>query len=56
MKVYDKEIYNKQESLKTIVIIIIVFLLGFFAGYFAHPFNEVHEQNSTNNTYIVENK
>lgn len=58
MKVYDKEIYNKQESLKTIVVIIIVFLLGFFAGYVAHPFNEVHEQKNknTNNTYIVDNK
>ena len=56
MKVYDKEIYNKQESLKTIIIFIVVFLLGFFAGYVAHPINEAHEQKNTNNTYIVQNK
>ena len=43
MKVYDKEMYSKQESIKTIIVFIIVFLLGFFAGYMAHSFNENHE-------------
>ena len=43
MKVYDKEIYSKQESLRTIVVIIVVFLLGFFAGYMAKSFNETHK-------------
>ena len=56
MKVYDKEIYNKQESLKTIVILIVVFLLGFFAGYMAHSFNETPKQENTNSTYIVDKK
>ena len=31
MKVYDKEIYEKQESIKYTLLIIIVFLVGFFA-------------------------
>ena len=53
MKVYDKEMYSRQESLKTIIIIIVVFLLGFFAGYMAHSFNETHEPENTNSTYIV---
>lgn len=56
MKVYDKEMYNKQESLKTICIIIIVFLLGFVAGYFARSFNETQKLENTNNTYIVQEK
>lgn len=57
MKVYDKEIYSKQESLRTIVIIIVVFLLGFFAGYMAHSYNESNEiDNNTNSTYIAENR
>ena len=56
MKVYDKEIYNKQESLRTIVIFIVVFLLGFFAGYMAHSFNVTHEPENTNSTYIVEDR
>jgi len=33
MKVYDKEIYKKQESISMTFILIIVFLLGFFTGY-----------------------
>ena len=53
---YDKEMYNKQESLRTIIVLIIVFLLGFFAGYIAHSFNETHEPENTNSTYIVEDK
>ena len=39
MKVYDKEIYQKQESIKYTVIIIVVFLLGFVAGYLASSFS-----------------
>ena len=52
MKVYDKEIYNKQESIKTIVVGIVVFLLGFFAGYMA----QTHTPEATNNTYVIESK
>ena len=53
MKVDDKEIYSKQESLRTIVVIIVVFLLGFFAGYMAKSFNETHKPENTNSTYVV---
>lgn len=56
MKVYDKEIYNKQESMRTIIVFIVVFLLGFFAGYMAHSFNETHKLENTNNTYVIEEK
>lgn len=57
MKVYDKEMYNKQESLKTAVVFIVVFLLGFFAGYITNSFtNEPVKENNTNDTYVVENK
>lgn len=57
MKVYDKEMYNKQESLKTTVVFIIVFLLGFFAGYITKSFtNEPVKENNTNSTYVVDNK
>ena len=56
MKVYDKEMYNKQESIKTVVITIIVFLLGFLSGYFARNINETQQQENTGNTYVVQNK
>ena len=53
MKVYDKEIYQKQESIKYTVIIIIVFLLGFVAGYFASSFYNNLEP-KTNNEIKIE--
>ena len=52
MKVYDKEIYQKQESIKYTVIIIIVFLLGFVAGYFANSFSNNLEPKSNNEIKI----
>ncbi len=52
MKVYDKEIYSKQESIKTIIVVIVVFLVGFVAGYIANSFNETNELENTNSTYI----
>lgn len=52
MKVYDKEIYQKQESIKYTVIIIIVFLLGFVAGYFANSFSNNLEPKNNNEIKI----
>lgn len=49
MKVYDKEMYNKQESIKSTVVIILVFLIGFVAGYLASSF-------STANNDVIENE
>lgn len=51
MKVYDKEIYNRQESLKTTTIIIVVFLIGFIAGYMASSF-KAPQGNNVENTVI----
>ena len=53
MKVYDKEIYQKQESIKYTIIIIVVFLLGFFAGFMASSLaNQKEKTNNTNSNYI----
>jgi len=54
MKVYDKEIYEKQESLKFTLLIIVVFLVGFFAGYLANSFTSPKEVQN-NNAVQVEN-
>lgn len=54
MKVYDKEIYEKQESLRFTLLIIVVFLVGFFAGYFANSFTSQKEVKD-NNTVQIEN-
>ena len=53
MKVYDKEIYEKQESLRFTLLIIVVFLVGFFAGYFANSITSQKEV--PNNTIQIEN-
>lgn len=50
MKIYDKEIYKKQESIRWIVIIIIVFLLGFFAGYIVNMESDEQKENNTINS------
>ena len=56
MKVYDKEIYEKQESIRFTLLIIIVFLVGFFAGYIANSFTTPKEYNSNNNSFVkIEN-
>lgn len=54
MKVYDKEIYQKQQSITTTIIIIVVFLLGFFAGYVANSFSSTPE-NEVNNVDSITN-
>ena len=54
MKVYDKEIYEKQESMKFTLLIIIVFLVGFFAGYIACSFTSPKSAESPNKNNIVE--
>ena len=52
MKVYDKEIYEKQESMKFTFLIIVVFLVGFFAGYIAKSFSTQKETPTVNNVKI----
>ena len=54
MKVYDKEIYEKQESIKFTLLIIVVFLVGFFAGYFACSITSTKNPESSKNNNIVE--
>ena len=52
MKVYDKEIYEKQESIKFTFLIIIVFLVGFFAGYIANSFTSQKEVSDNENVQV----
>ena len=55
MKVYDKEIYEKQESIKYTLLIIIVFLVGFFAGYLASSFGFTKTAENQKNNIVIEN-
>lgn len=47
MKIYDKEVYNRQEEIRNVIIIIISFLVGFFVGYMANTIT--HTDNNTVN-------
>lgn len=55
MKVYDKEIYEKQESIKFTLLIIIVFLVGFIAGYIARSFTSSKDVSNDTNNIRIEN-
>ena len=59
MKIYDKEIYKKQESIRTTTIIIVVFLIGFAAGYFATTFglmgSSLNNSEKADNSIVVNN-
>ena len=54
MKVYDKEIYEKQESIKFTLLVIVVFLVGFVAGYLACSFTSTKSAENPNSNNIVE--
>lgn len=56
MKVYDKEMYSKQESIRTTFVIILVFLIGFVAGYLANSFSTSNGNIQNTNTNITELK
>jgi len=53
MKVYDKEIYKKQESISMTVIVIIVFLLGFATGYVTNSFSNSKDNNVIDSNNIT---
>lgn len=48
MKIYDKEVYSRQEEVRNVIIIIISFLVGFGVGYMANTITSTN--NTVNNT------
>lgn len=57
MKIYDKEIYNREQTIKSVVLVIIVFLLGFFTGFVVNKPKKQENTNTLpdNNTAIIQN-
>ena len=54
MKIYDKEIYNREQNIKSIVLMIVMFLIGFFTGYIANNKQDKNDENiSSNNTAYI---
>lgn len=50
MKIYDKEIYNREQTIKSVILVIVVFLLGFFTGFVVNK----PKKNQENNNIIHE--
>ena len=48
MKIYDKEIYSREQTIKSVVLVIVVFLLGFFTGFIVNRPTEKQKVNQTN--------
>lgn len=55
MKIYDKEMYQKEQIIKSILLVIGVFILGFIVGYFVHNFEKQEQINVLEqNTYRLQ--
>ena len=54
MKFYDKEIYNRNEKIKAVIVIIIPFLIGFIVGSFTKNMEPQAKINDLNK--LVEEK
>lgn len=53
MKIYDKEMYARNENIKGIILVIVCFLLGYITGCIAIN-EELKEQNIEKQEHIVE--
>lgn len=53
MKIYDKEMYAKNEIIKDIILVIVCFLLGYITGCMAIN-EELEKQNIQKQEYITE--
>ena len=40
MKIYDKEMYQKEQWIKSVLLVIGIFILGFVVGYFVNHFEK----------------
>ena len=57
MKIYDKEIYQKEQIIKSVLLIIGVFVIGFMIGYFFHGMEKQNEINTLEkNIYVLEQR
>ena len=53
MKIYDKEMYSRNESIKSALVVIIAFILGFAVGCMAIN-EELEKKNAEKQEHIVE--
>lgn len=40
MKIYDKEMYQKEQWIKSVLMVVGIFIVGFIVGYFSHVYEK----------------
>lgn len=43
MKIYDKDMYQKEQWIKSVLLVVGIFVLGFIVGYFVNNFEKQDE-------------
>lgn len=43
MKIYDKDMYQKEQWIKSVLLVVGIFVLGFVVGYFVNNFEKQDE-------------
>jgi len=43
MKIYDKEMYQKEQWIKSVLLVVGIFVLGFIVGYFVSKYEKNQE-------------
>ena len=64
MKIYDKNIYKTQQSIKAVVLVIVCFLVGFVLGYLVSNLTDnkkevidnTNVQNQIENNTVITNE
>lgn len=51
MKIYDKEMYQKEQWIKSVLLVIGIFVLGFVVGYFVSNFEKQDEMTKLEKQY-----
>ena len=57
MKIYDKEMYQKEQWIKSVLLVVGIFILAFIVGYFVHSFEKQETINALEqNVYNLQQK
>ena len=55
MKIYDKEIYQREQIMQTTIIIVVAFVIGFLIGFMANRFDKQDQINALEqNVYVLQ--
>lgn len=53
MKIYDKEIYKREQTIRSMVIVIVAFMLGFLTGYFTMNLEKQDREVKQENNAVI---